>query len=747
MKFPSFLRSKAKFSVQSGVSADEIRVANNSAGRRSLTTNRMMLLDPEVYSAVCIRVTAMLPDLRFGAGDSSEEAKRQAEFVTQALSKLPGGALETLSKILTKACVEGFNISEKHWTKGNLPGFKNAEYFENLRMIPAESFLHPEAFKLSDSGLITAVEEYATAEQNLVDIDDIFYFAHGGDSSHPRGFSILDAAHSPWAFKREALQLYTVLLGVNASGMRIGKMDKEEFRIKELRDEVIAVLRGMASQPTLVIPDNMELDIQQPNAVGNHFIDAIREIANKEIRKAIYFDETLSAEGRFTGGYASKQVSEDIVGRVMLKEGKAFTHAIKNYLVIPLLERNSFDMTVPSPVPIPIPAKNTDTDPKQVIETLSLGYSSGVLTIRMADTVQEEIAKRILEGIDVQLGDVIPTAVEAVQTKDPLDAISSPSDALSDALNEASKKNALPIKAALGKEPKGRTTKDRQREDSEFQLDLIKAVEEVQTACAQVTIKQLDALSVALFAGNSWKVTNLSELRKEISIALLTGARQLGTAIDSAISRGWKLGNIHANRILEARGKIKAAAGYATPQFLTEQSVEELIRNRRILNLDKIYGRMNEDVFIRLENLINGKTTPQTAMAQINELLQSNGFMKPGLARTIVDTNYATAYNRSRQNVFSPFEDITGRTPGAIDRYIFVAIIDNVTTDICRKLNNATWLVNDPSIVHPPVDYGCRSRLIPVFYGEELWNGGTVLDTKSSAELAAGVRPGFGSVQ
>jgi uncharacterized protein with gpF-like domain len=73
--------------------------------------------------------------------------------------------------------------------------------------------------------------------------------------------------------------------------------------------------------------------------------------------------------------------------------------------------------------------------------------------------------------------------------------------------------------------------------------------------------------------------------------------------------------------------------------------------------------------------------------------------------------------------------------------------MDDFTTDTCEELNDKFFRVDDPNLPSPPLHHNCRSVLIPVFSGEEPWNGGKGWTSlEDSKKLSAGIMPGFGGV-
>ena len=114
-------------------------------------------------------------------------------------------------------------------------------------------------------------------------------------------------------------------------------------------------------------------------------------------------------------------------------------------------------------------------------------------------------------------------------------------------------------------------------------------------------------------------------------------------------------------------------------------------------------------------------------------------------ALTIARTNSAEAYNTAGMNLYMSDEVRPG-----VEAFLFSAIMDDVTTDICAE-NNGKIIYKDDSELSmylPPLHFNCRSTFIPIFIGEEndpesyFYQYGDKMD-----DIDHGVRPaaGFGA--
>lgn len=73
----------------------------------------------------------------------------------------------------------------------------------------------------------------------------------------------------------------------------------------------------------------------------------------------------------------------------------------------------------------------------------------------------------------------------------------------------------------------------------------------------------------------------------------------------------------------------------------------------------------------------------------------------------LIQTYTNAMYNEGRQQAYDEF-DVSG--------YVYTAILDSVTTEICRDLDGSIFRVEDitPFVNYPPLHYNCRSTTYPV---------------------------------
>ena len=110
---------------------------------------------------------------------------------------------------------------------------------------------------------------------------------------------------------------------------------------------------------------------------------------------------------------------------------------------------------------------------------------------------------------------------------------------------------------------------------------------------------------------------------------------------------------------------------------------------------------------LREVNTIYNQTTSKTAARNVVKAnLNRNKAQLLTIARTSV----------TNQLALSNFETLK---KNKVKKYQYVAILDNRTTNICRKLHNKIFDVNDPKSPKPPQHFNCRSSIVPIFTKED----------------------------
>jgi SPP1 gp7 family putative phage head morphogenesis protein len=294
--------------------------------------------------------------------------------------------------------------------------------------------------------------------------------------------------------------------------------------------------------------------------------------------------------------------------------------------------------------------------------------------------------------------------------------------------------------------PAGRTVADLKRRDKEFSKLIEDGKADLVKTWDSVYPQALDKLNSAVFKpdGNGWKITNPDDIRKLIynDGILRYKSSEIRKSMDAGKTRGWEMGNGHAQEVV----KVKAVSVVVTPKIMTDTMAKSLLRSRTAVEINGAYQAIEKEMYYLLENAMSGGQSPQAVSAKMREVLAQGGF-NPAHATTIVNTSLNWTYNEARMNLYRSLQDPTGQIPGSIKGYVFAAVLDGTTTDICTAYDGQAFAVDDPNLPQPPLHYNCRSQLIPVFDDEQPWNSsGEFMSLDASKALSADIPSGFGGV-
>ena len=122
----------------------------------------------------------------------------------------------------------------------------------------------------------------------------------------------------------------------------------------------------------------------------------------------------------------------------------------------------------------------------------------------------------------------------------------------------------------------------------------------------------------------------------------------------------------------------------------------------------------------RRSGLFNARTAMSIAYDAGEPLTSLRGLMKgPAgvITRTARQTNaiMSTAVN---QTATRAHRIVYESNPQITDEYVYTAILDEVTTDICMSLDGRIFRFDDPKRREPPQHFKCRSIIVPIIkYG------------------------------
>jgi hypothetical protein len=673
-----------------------------------ITDYRKMLRDAEVASCLTLKELLMIPLIRTIPPDGDEKSKRATEFIIAVQDRMPGSAISVYrNQALHEALTTGMILGGLNFIKMEIPGFGMAQGLENITIANTEDFAGNT--KLTETGAVEYFKQIRNGSENFTP-GEVLYYGYKAISGNPEGESALHAAYDPWALKVKALINVYVSTVTSTSGLKIFKVPKDKY-IEE-KNIALAILSGMANSGNIAMPDDWDIDVTFPaGATLYALVKVIQESGNKPIRKAILYDETITAEGMNSWASGSNAETENRVLATMKEEGREFIESfIQEQVYRQILDENGMH-DYPTPLAVS-DAILADKDPTAVLLTLGTAKKDRVITGDLRPEEQNAIVKQLLNSIDIESQGLIPAA-------------------------------PAPVTEGL---QAARVPKDRQKSKVNAEgTELVKREEEASTALADSWTAIVPNVSKSiisnLFDGGNVKTANLGTIMDIIESKIKTDGKVIQNVMLDYMMLEQELTYKKTKESLPSP-KLQAAVNIGINPTRARQALKMRVR----LMLQKTYGDMSSQLCYIMEEVIIGNTSPAVGQAQIQQFLMENG-ISAGRASTLMNTAMNTAHNSGKMAVYRPLEDPFGADPGSITGYQYVSNKGSFKEPICQGLENEFFRCNDPNLPNPGLHFGCSGTLSPVFAGEELWNGGKYLDPIKSAELMhshGGVQLGFG---
>lgn len=721
-KVPENLISFDQFSAM--LSGPEDAIIQN----KGIAAYRYMFRDSEVSADIGHCKTLMIPGWQMKPPDTSDEAIKSAQFCTDIFNRMPGSFLSVLrDNVLGEGLVAGFSVTEPVYDTIELPDWGTVIGLQALKQKPSESFIDG-GIERDKYGNITLFKQ-TSGERALP--EDVIFFAYQGSPNRTYGLSILHPVYDPWKGKQKLGRIYLVFCATNASGLRIAQVKGEDASDESKMTDANTTMRTIAEMASIAVPENWDLKIQiPPGTAGMHFLRGI-EHYNKEIRKGILGDENYNAQGD-VGAYASRKASLSITQETLITRGVAFCETVSEQLCRQVLDRNGYERW-PTPMIIPEPQLRTDASPAEAIAALGEARTSGVFRMDLPQNVELELTRRVLTPIGVEVENLEERPEPQAQPGAESSVAPIPAPVV------AAQEHRILYAAAA---PPGRQLKDLKRNDKQYTSMLDSSVDSLTATWSELWPQIESKLEGLVFnpGGNGWKLKSSMDVRKAVEEAASYKRSVLRRDLETSLIDGWNLGTKHAQSMVG----IQAAVSMV-PAPMGAGAAETELRNRVYFILKQKYAGTEEDIYFQLVNGIRGGMSPQQVSAGLREYLESRGVAGSYHASTIVNTSLSTAYNGARMNLFNSLADPTSGMPGGITGYVFSAVMDERTTDVCLDYDGMAFAVDDPYLPQPPLHYACRSQLIPVFTGETPWSeSGAYTDLGESQKLAADIPAGFG---
>lgn len=606
-----------------------------------------------------------------------------AEFFDRMVGEDFKGNFKTTIKNLTFALIYGYILLEKIYDQVEIDG-KTFWTVNEIKTKPVESF----KFKVDKFGNIIQLLQKQGGNPNApLDLHKFLYYVYQPHFNPQFGRSVLFPAYRHYWAKDNILKFWNIWLERAAVGFIHGTMETDLAPGQSTN--LTNALKGLSGKSFILTPAGVDLKYVAQRDMSA-FNNAVRH-KDSAIAKAMFVPHTLGVSPQdATGTNAQTAVHYEEVFFNWVKDNASAIADVFNEQLFNELEMLNFGTKETKFVFDELLTSEKRKIAKSWAELVKEGavqrsdedenHIRGLLGFPELDDEFDDLDRRKNSDSEVipdnGIGDVNPI---------------SSGDGLITNTYTLTKKQLSKISNAL----------DTLTED--FELELQSELDPILDQVTELTLtsKKIEDIEVSKTATLSIKRLLKNQMRK---------VARKATAL--------------------ARAEIRVSKKLTLSPELIDAFINS--KSLKILSelIDSAIVEKSKQIFM---NGVKNELTNVEITQQLDELLQpyiSSIGSSVAVAR-IVRTTVTEVFNEARKSFFEQTD--------FVEAYEYSAILDVVTTDICRNLDNKIWPVDDPrwDRLTPPNHFNCRSLLIPVTKNDN-W--------KTSSGLPNGIdaAPGFG---
>ncbi len=279
--------------------------------------------------SVCLQLKK---DLVIGAGfdfiSESDDQQEIVEFLCDALDD--SILLEGLEEILT-AYEFGFSITEKIFGQNS----ESKTVLKDLRT------RHPNSWLIyqDDKGNITKYEQNTSVGRLDIDPKCLIHFINSPKFQNPYGTSDLRACYAAWFAKRQVVRYYGMYLEKAASPTPIARYDKNAP--DSAISKIFNTIKKLQSSTAMAIPKEIEIEFLESKTNGEAYAKAIN-IFNMFIGRSLFIPDLLGLTGSETSGGSFALGKEQIAIFFMhiARRRAALEKTINDHIVWPMIVSN-----------------------------------------------------------------------------------------------------------------------------------------------------------------------------------------------------------------------------------------------------------------------------------------------------------------------------------------------------------------------------------------------------------------------
>lgn len=623
-------------------------------------------------------------DLVIGSGWSiiTEDDNQQdiADDIHTRLNEDPEIALdEHLDELVETAYTYGFSLSEKIF---KLREDQSLTLKELKTRNPNTWTIHTD-----DKGNINKYEQHAANQDLNIDPRSLIHYRINPLHQNPYGRADLRAAYSAWFTKRHIVRYYSIFLEKNASPIPYAKYDSNVPQSKV--NEIFNIIKRFQTKTAIAFPKSFEVDFLQSTSNGEAYIKGIN-LFNMIIGRSLLMPDLIGLSGSETSGGSFSLGKEQIemFFKHIRRRRNALERLVNRHIVQPLVVWNY---------------GNIEHFPKfklnPISEQDSMEYAKAFVEAMKGSLYKpnDEEINHFRKLIKFPEGEVQekPLAPSPFGTPTPNMDESSPSEGNEDLETEEIDETNLEDekKEAEKKEfSKDQFVKRVDFKAIEKQLDSTEnnIINESKPIIDQVfedLINQIEKKKILHTPPKPERVNTL-KLKKLSSLQQILKKQLRGHFKDSKAM---------------ARSELFKAK-FAVP--LPSEAFLAFLENETFQFIGDWEYKITKATRVLLNNAIKEGAPLSSVINQLESAVKGGSLVD---IERYSRTKSTEVLNRARVEEFTE--------SGAVHGFEYSAIIDSVTSPICRDLDGKTFKAGTEPI--PPMHFNCRSVLVPITIFEE----------------------------
>ncbi len=702
-------------------------------GRKGHKIYRQMMIDEQVKAVVRFKRDAItgrefelvMPQISGKTAEPGSEDNTRIEIYDEMIRQSFGSFVDGMNYILM-AMYQGFSMTEKI-----IDTFEfNGRPFLGLKELiskPYETF----EFHVDDFGSIKKVIQKVPGKEQTIDLDRFVYYVQNPEFDQHYGQSDLREAYRSYYSKDIIIRYYNIFLERFAGGFATAQPKTGTAYTPGTPEynSIIAILDSLQTQSSVLLPPNIDLEIQQPTTT-DQFESAIR-MHDLGIAKALLVPNLLgiTPQAAKGGGFAQADTQVEAFLWTLDADAKRLTEAINEQVFTPLSKLNFPD----GRGPVMRFKEVSERKKLEIVTKWTELVTAGA--VEASDTDEHHVRKQLNfpqkgEPLDLtpevgEPGSIPPESRSRGPVKEPNQQRTTNIDARG---MDEEIVIELVTKAAFARAEKRVSFNVIERKANVIENDSTITIESRMADMVADLIARIEEEKWGTPAAGVAGINNIDFNPKQKS--------KVRKSIDNMLNQAWALGIQHSKTELASARKER----FKLNMERIAEDAADFLRVNGFRMLGNLSDAMRASVQLILVNGIKFSWTTEEIVRKVYDTLVKEGFLSietnatatarntaelleilgvtEGMHRlkTAVRTNVFEAINEAR---FSTFTDPD--LDGFVEALEYSAILDSRTTRVCRHLDDRMYEIDSPvwNKWRPPNHYNCRSILVPV----------TVIDT------------------